>query len=74
MMTKKEERTAIACMLYVISATARFYSLRVKNEQNQGLANALPEMRKFLLEYENLIGVKDEQPHTKALAASTSSR
>ena len=74
MMSEKEQRTAIARMLYVISATARFYSLQAKNDQNEELANALPEMRRLLLEYENLIGVREDQPHPKALAASASSR
>ena len=74
MMSEKEQRTAIARMLYVISATARFYSSQAKNDQNQELANALPEMRRLLHEYENLIGVKDQQPRPTSLAASTSSR
>jgi hypothetical protein len=74
MMSEKEQRTAIARMLYVISSTARFYSLQAKNDQNQELTNALPEMRRLLHEYENLIGMKEEQPRPKSLAASTFSR
>jgi hypothetical protein len=54
--SEKEQRKAIARMLYLISAAARYYSLVAKNEQNELLANALPEMRKLLLEYSALVG------------------
>ena len=61
MMSDKEQRKAIGRMLYLISAAARYYALQAKNEQNEVLVNALPEMRELLREYESLIGAKDEQ-------------
>ncbi len=61
MMSNKERLEAIGRMLYLISAAARYYSLQAKNQQNEVLALALPEMRDLLREYESLIDVKDGQ-------------
>jgi hypothetical protein len=60
MMSDKEQRKAIGRMLYLISTAARYYALQAKNEQNDVLVNALPEMRELLHEYESLIGAKAE--------------
>jgi len=43
-------------MLHLISTAARYYSLQAKNkQQDEVLAQALPEMRGLLLEYESLL-------------------
>ena len=58
MMSDSERRAAIGRMLYVISAAARYYSLQAKNEQNEMLAQALPEMRELFVQYEALLEVE----------------
>ena len=58
MMSDRERRAAIGRMLYVISAAARYYSLQAKNDQNEMLAQALPEMRELLVQYEALLEVE----------------
>lgn len=60
-MSNKERLEAIGRMLYLISAAARYYSLQAKNQRNEVLAQALPEMRDLLREYESLIEANDGQ-------------
>jgi hypothetical protein len=54
-MSEKEQRAAIARMLYLISATARFYSLQARNEKIRDWLTLYRKMRRLLLDYENLI-------------------
>lgn len=73
-MSKKEQLEAIGRMLYLISAAARYYSLQAKNQRSDVLAQALPEMRQLLREYESLAAAKDEQPSSELLSVSISPR
>ena len=56
MIDDQQRRQAISRMLHLISTAARYYSLQAKNkQQDEVLAQALPEMRGLLLEYESLL-------------------
>lgn len=57
MVSDRQRREAISRMLHQISVAASFYALQAKNERNEMLVAALPEMRALLLRYESLLEV-----------------